>query len=148
MAQVAPALGVARPEPARAPLERGRLTFALVGLLLGMLVSTLDQTIVSTALPTIVRELGGLAGVAEGLGGNGALAFRDPRLLRELPPSVQGQSLHAFASSLDTVFLIAVPVVLAGFVVAWFLPEMPRRAAIGAAGVPAVRDVAGPSSPD
>src|SRR3954467_9032741 len=35
-----------------------RATFA--GLLLAMLLASLDQTIVSTALPTIVRDLGGL----------------------------------------------------------------------------------------
>ena len=41
--------------------ERGRgfaLTFT--GLLLAMLLAALDQTIVSTALPTIVRDLGGI----------------------------------------------------------------------------------------
>src|ERR671923_1613988 len=35
-----------------------RLTFA--GLLLAMLLASLDQTIVATALPTIVRDLGGI----------------------------------------------------------------------------------------
>src|SRR3954449_5866816 len=35
-----------------------KLTFA--GLLLAMLLASLDQTIVSTALPTVVRDLGGL----------------------------------------------------------------------------------------
>src|SRR4051812_50133332 len=35
-----------------------KLTFA--GLLLAMLLASLDQTIVTTALPTIVRDLGGL----------------------------------------------------------------------------------------
>ena len=35
-----------------------RATFA--GLLLAMLLASLDQTIVATALPTIVRDLGGL----------------------------------------------------------------------------------------
>src|SRR3954463_1454787 len=35
-----------------------KLTFA--GLLLAMLLASLDQTIVATALPTIVRDLGGL----------------------------------------------------------------------------------------
>jgi len=37
-----------------------RLGLILTGLLLGLLVAALDQTIVSTALPTIVGELGGL----------------------------------------------------------------------------------------
>ena len=37
---------------------RFKLTFA--GLLLAMLLASLDQTIVATALPTIVRDLGGI----------------------------------------------------------------------------------------
>src|SRR6478609_6674376 len=37
-----------------------RLWLILIGLLLGMLLAALDQTIVSTALPTIVGDLGGL----------------------------------------------------------------------------------------
>src|SRR3954453_10003919 len=37
-----------------------RLGFVIGALLLVMLLASLDQTIVSTALPTIVRELGGL----------------------------------------------------------------------------------------
>ena len=45
-------------ESAAAPPARFALTFA--GLLLAMLLASLDQTIVSTALPTIVGELGGL----------------------------------------------------------------------------------------
>ncbi|MET0769434.1 MAG: MFS transporter, partial [Solirubrobacteraceae bacterium] len=39
-------------------MTRFRLTFA--GLLLAMLLASLDQTIVATALPTIVSDLGGL----------------------------------------------------------------------------------------
>src|SRR3954468_5831779 len=38
--------------------KRTALTFA--GLLLAMLLASLDQTIVTTALPTIVRDLGGI----------------------------------------------------------------------------------------
>lgn len=37
-----------------------KLWFVFSGLLLGMLIAALDQTIVSTALPTIVGDLGGI----------------------------------------------------------------------------------------
>ncbi|HBR5039135.1 TPA: EmrB/QacA family drug resistance transporter, partial [Klebsiella pneumoniae] len=43
---------------ANPPVQSIRLLFS--ALLLVMLLSALDQTIVSTALPTIVGELGGL----------------------------------------------------------------------------------------
>ena len=39
-------------------LEGRRLWLVLAALLLGMLLAALDQTIVSTALPTIVGDLG------------------------------------------------------------------------------------------
>jgi MFS family permease len=45
--------------PAEVQLPSVRLIFA--ALMLVMLLASLDQTIVSTALPTIVGELGGLA---------------------------------------------------------------------------------------
>jgi EmrB/QacA subfamily drug resistance transporter len=41
-------------------LDRRRIWVVISGLMLVMLLASLDQTIVSTALPTIVRELGGL----------------------------------------------------------------------------------------
>ena len=41
------------------PLTRRRINVIFVTVLLGMLLSALDQTIVSTALPTIVGDLGG-----------------------------------------------------------------------------------------
>ncbi|WP_084965805.1 MFS transporter [Thermoactinospora rubra] len=41
-------------------MRRRDLWFILVALMLGMLLAALDQTIVSTALPTIVSDLGGL----------------------------------------------------------------------------------------
>src|SRR6185369_11620073 len=45
---------------ATATQERPRLALVMSGLMLVMLLASLDQTIVSTALPTIVAELGGL----------------------------------------------------------------------------------------
>ena len=41
-------------------LEPKSFRLAFAGLLLAMLLGSLDQTIVSTALPTVVRDLGGL----------------------------------------------------------------------------------------
>jgi EmrB/QacA subfamily drug resistance transporter len=43
-----------------ATLSRGRLISVLVGVMLGMLLAALDQSIVSTALPRVIASLGGL----------------------------------------------------------------------------------------
>ena len=51
-------------EAAPAPLEHRKVLVAFSGLLLAMLLAALDSTIVSTALPTIVGELGGLEHLA------------------------------------------------------------------------------------
>ncbi len=47
---------------------------------------------------------------------------------QHLPPALKGIVVHAYALSIHTVFLAAVPVALAAFVLAWFLPEVPLRA--------------------
>jgi MFS family permease len=50
----------APPAPApEAGIDRRRLNLVFATVLLGMLLAALDQTIVSTALPTIVGDLGG-----------------------------------------------------------------------------------------
>src|ERR687891_1168789 len=46
--------------PAERPTDRRAVLLVVSGLMLVMLLASLDQTIVSTALPTIVGELGGL----------------------------------------------------------------------------------------
>jgi MFS family permease len=43
-----------------APVERSRLRVIFAGLMLVLLLAALDQTIVATALPTTVGDLGGL----------------------------------------------------------------------------------------
>ncbi len=48
------------PQSLSTTLSRGRLVAILIGVILGMLLAALDQTIVGTALPHIVAELGGL----------------------------------------------------------------------------------------
>jgi EmrB/QacA subfamily drug resistance transporter len=52
--------GEVAPAPtSEAGLDRRRMNLVFITVLLGMLLSALDQTIVSTALPTIVGDLGG-----------------------------------------------------------------------------------------
>ncbi|MCX6511520.1 MAG: MFS transporter, partial [Actinobacteria bacterium] len=41
------------------PLDRRRVVFVFSGLMAGLFLSALDQNVVSTALPTIVGDLGG-----------------------------------------------------------------------------------------
>ncbi|MDO8381685.1 MAG: MDR family MFS transporter [Microbacterium sp.] len=48
------------PAPAAAPTDKRRILLVFAGLLVAMLLSSLDQTIFSTALPTIVGELDGV----------------------------------------------------------------------------------------
>ncbi|MEV4760557.1 MDR family MFS transporter [Micromonospora sp. NPDC049559] len=47
-------------EPGRSQLGRRQILLLMSGLMTGMLLAALDQTIVGTALPTIVGELGGI----------------------------------------------------------------------------------------
>ena len=47
--------------PESTTLSRNQVLMTFAGLLLAMLLASLDQTIVSTALPTIVSDLGGIA---------------------------------------------------------------------------------------
>jgi EmrB/QacA subfamily drug resistance transporter len=47
-------------EPTTSPLTHRQILVVFSGLLLGMFLAALDQTIVATALPTIVGDLGGL----------------------------------------------------------------------------------------
>src|SRR5881275_517920 len=48
------------PQAMSSTLSRGRLIAILIGVMLGMLLAALDQTVVGTALPRIVANLGGL----------------------------------------------------------------------------------------
>jgi EmrB/QacA subfamily drug resistance transporter len=60
--QTASAVTIAsqEPQPLSETLGRGRVFSILIGVILGMLLAALDQTIVGTALPRIVANLGGL----------------------------------------------------------------------------------------
>jgi EmrB/QacA subfamily drug resistance transporter len=47
--------------------------------------------------------------------------------LRLLPPAVRAEVVHAYALSLSTVFLVAVPIAALAFVLSWLLPEVRMR---------------------
>lgn len=54
-------------------------------------------------------------------------AAESPQALHELTPAMAAPIVEAYADSLGTVFLCAVPVAVVGFVVALFLKEVPLR---------------------
>ncbi|MEU1570835.1 MFS transporter [Streptomyces collinus] len=59
----------------------------------------------------------------------------DPRGIAALPPGLRPPALHAYAVSITDVFLYAAPVVLLGFVLAWFLKEDRLRGSVTAPDV-------------
>jgi EmrB/QacA subfamily drug resistance transporter len=54
-------------------------------------------------------------------------AGASPAALAKLPSSVHAGYIHAFAASLHTVFLIAVPIAAVAFALTWLLKEVPLR---------------------
>jgi EmrB/QacA subfamily drug resistance transporter len=134
------------------------LGFSL-GLVIQVLVIAVQNSVdyadlgAATSGATFFRSIGGAFGVsvfgaifANQLAANLASALRGVRLpagfspatlqsnrslLSRLPPSVQHDILHAYSISLHPVFLAAVPVALAAFVLSWFLREVPLRTAAG-----------------
>src|SRR3989442_3414362 len=54
------AISSQEPQPLSETASRGRITAILIGVILGMFLAGLDQTVVGTALPRIVASLGGL----------------------------------------------------------------------------------------
>jgi EmrB/QacA subfamily drug resistance transporter len=54
-------------------------------------------------------------------------AGSSPAALAKLPPAVHAGYIQAFAASLHTVFLVAVPIAAVGFALSWLLKEVPLR---------------------
>ncbi|MCM3925001.1 MFS transporter [Frankia sp. AiPs1] len=68
-----------------------------------------------------------------------------PKLLSALPPDIRDGFVQAFSDSMQTVFLVAVPIGLIAFALTWLLPEIRMRHTVDAAA-PAVDDAAAPAS--
>ncbi|HEY2997303.1 MAG TPA: MDR family MFS transporter [Acidimicrobiales bacterium] len=98
---------------------------------------------VATSTVTFFRAVGGSVGVAlfgalfahrltDLLGGTPAAGLT-PAEIAHLPTAQQAQLAGAFSDAITMVFLYAVPLLVAGFVVSWLLRERPLRTASGEA---------------
>jgi EmrB/QacA subfamily drug resistance transporter len=117
---------------------------------------------VATSAVTFFRSVGGSLGVAlfgalfstrlTGLLGGADVESMTPAQIAQLPAGERAQLASAFADAITGVFLVAVPLLVAGFALTWLLREAPLRTTSGqdhAAGtVPAGAPVGTPVGPD
>jgi len=68
-----------------------------------------------------------LAGLKSAGANAGSLLSSTPDQLRQLPAAIHAGLVQAFVHAFDTVFMLAVPLAAASFVVVWFLREVPLR---------------------
>ncbi len=95
----------------------GAFGTALLG---AVLTDRLDGNLLA-ALPAADRShLGSIAQAIQGT----------PAALKQLPPAIHLAAVQAYVHSIDTVFLVATPVVALAFVFALFLPEIHLRATV------------------
>jgi EmrB/QacA subfamily drug resistance transporter len=81
-------------------------------------------TILNNRLAANLRDL--LPAGATPPTGTGSLTS-SPSRIAQLPAAVKAPVIEAFVRSLDTVFLVAVPFVLAAFALTWLIKELPLR---------------------
>ncbi len=133
------------------PLVRTMLIMGLAGLGLGLCMQTLILAIqndvpakdmgVATSSAAFFRSIGGTVGTAVFLSilftvtlsnlpifpgpGGGSIDLNDTSFLASLSPEQARPILEAFATGVDTVFLVGGIVVAVAFVLTWFLKEVP-----------------------
>ena len=125
-----------------------------IGLVMQVMVLAMQNSVdrrdmgVATSSATFFRSLGGTFGtalfgtilanrlaseLAQRLplaalhGVNPSQLTGSPQVIAALPPAVRGPVVSSFVSALSTVFISAVPIVLAAFVMTWFLKEIKLR---------------------
>jgi MFS family permease len=145
------------------PIWHLTLELVLLGLGLGMVMQVLVLAAqnavehrllgVATSGSTLFRQIGGSIGVsafgaifASRLRSELARSFpagtsiptsANPAVVRHLPPALHAPYVHAVAVSLQPVFLTAAVITLIGFLISWFLRELPlREREPAAAGTP------------
>src|SRR5829696_1344507 len=104
----------ADPESSSALISPRRRNFIFVAVLLGMLLAALDQTIVATALPTVVADLGGA--------GHQSWVVTSYLLASTIVTAVVGKLGDVFGRK--TVFQVAVLLFLAGSVLCGLAQSM------------------------
>ena len=67
------------------------------------------------------------------VGGEVSRLLSSPAAIRALPPPVAAGIAESLELAISSVFLWAVPLMAAGFVVSWFVKEIPLRQTVGAA---------------
>jgi EmrB/QacA subfamily drug resistance transporter len=123
------------------------LYMAILGIGVGMVMqilvlatqneAPLDDLGVATSTVGFFRAVGGSVGVAafgalftsritDLLGATADLNVT-PQAVRQLPPVLRAATREAFADSITRVFAFSVPLLLLGFLLAWFLKEIPLR---------------------
>ncbi len=70
-----------------------------------------------------------------------------PEVIAALPADVHAAVVEAYANSIETVFLLAIPLAILGFLLMWFLPERPLRETVHVAGVGSPEDPGLPFEP-
>jgi EmrB/QacA subfamily drug resistance transporter len=128
----------------------------VLGLGLGMVMQVLVLAVqnaveysdlgVATSGATLFRSIGGSLGTAvlgaifsnrlsgqlkrvlpPGRGSSSATSTISPKAIAHLPPALRGGYLHAFTSSLSTVFEVAAAIAVVAFLLSWLIRELPLR---------------------
>jgi EmrB/QacA subfamily drug resistance transporter len=89
--------------------------------------------LISRLTSNLAQQLRGLR-LPVGLSAKGGT---NPAALKQLPAPIHDGFVHAYASSLHTVFLIGVPIAALAFALSWLLPELQLRRSTGEATDPA-----------
>jgi EmrB/QacA subfamily drug resistance transporter len=97
---------------------------------------------VATSTVTFFRSVGGSVGVAlfgalfsarltDLLGNTSSVESLTPAQVAQLPAAEQAHLAGAYADAITGVFLVGVPLLLAGFLLTWLLKEVPLRTSSG-----------------
>ncbi|GAB3453082.1 hypothetical protein GCM10027570_31880 [Streptomonospora sediminis] len=94
-------------------------------------IAVFGSLFVSRLNDEVAQMPGGGAGQLQFEGGEAGISSLTPEMLQQLPPQVQQFIVQAFADALPPIFVYGVPIVLVGFVLAFFIREKPLATSVG-----------------